>query len=80
MERRRSFRKRMKITTGESIWEVKQVLDMRKVGRDECWGMPGDLSWWCLRWVTASSDTAWTNTMSYPTFPDQRCRDLANVP
>lgn len=33
----------MKITTGGKIWEVKQVLEMRKMGRDEYWWMSGDL-------------------------------------
>lgn len=41
--RRRRLRKKMEITTGGKIWEVKQVLEIRKVGRDEYWGMPGDL-------------------------------------
>lgn len=42
--RRGRFRKKiMKITTGEKIWEVKQVLEMRRIGRDEYWGVPGDL-------------------------------------
>lgn len=42
-EKRRLRKKKMKITTGGKILEVKQVLEMRKIGRHECWGMPGDL-------------------------------------
>lgn len=72
-EKRRLRKKKMKMTTGGKISEVKQVLEMRKIRRDECWRMPGDLDQCCPRWVTTSSGITCTNTTSYPTVPERGC-------